>query len=65
MSETHFGELLNWHPFTVSKSSRIAELFQDSEDFQEAKKELRNKLSAFRCQRRSTKWRIERMSGGR
>jgi len=38
MSETHFGELLNWYPFTVSKSSGIGELFQDGEDFQEAKK---------------------------
>lgn len=35
MSKTHFGEPLNWHPFTVSKSSRIDELFQIGEDFQD------------------------------
>jgi hypothetical protein len=36
MSKTHFGEPLNWHLFAFSKSSRMGELFQDGEDFQEA-----------------------------
>jgi len=37
MSKTHFGEPLNWHPFTVSKSSRMGELIQDGEDFQDGR----------------------------
>lgn len=37
-SKTHYGEPPNWYQFTVSKSLRIGELFQDGEDFQEARR---------------------------